>query len=89
MLGNVLLRDLGTEDVHVLPVYARLGFTELKQLIVASVQGSMAAAHTGRAIPQISAWYLRTSLIVCSCLNTEQLSFGFHLGVSLELGGLV
>lgn len=58
--------------------------TELKHLIAASVQMSV-AAHTGGP-PPLSTWCLRRSLIVSSCLNTEQLSFGCPEGFSRTLG---
>lgn len=60
------------------------GLTELQQLIAASVQVSVAAHPGGRLhfLPGV----LRTSLIVSSCLNTEQLSFGRPEGFSRALG---
>ena len=60
------------------------GLTELQQLIAASVQVSV-AAHPGGLLHFLPG-VLRTSLIVSSCLNTEQLSFGRPEGFSRALG---
>lgn len=79
-VGNVLLGDVVWE-VCVFSQYS-LGSHGAAAAGPSFRPGVWGAAHSDRAVlAMMAAWYPRTSLIVCCCLSTEQLSNGFHLGI--------